>query len=99
MIQLYLSEYQRGLYDSDHNIMSNTGFIGDRACRIDVGRLSENEEMRNPENYLRDINKVFNKRILKWVQKKYPAHYEELSRDIQVQLKSKTNTSGPLPST
>lgn len=83
LISLYLSEYQRGLYDSDHNIMSNTGFDAHKAYRLDVGRLTLNPEYTRPEIYLPDLNKIIQKRVLKWLEKKYPQYYTELQADIE----------------
>jgi hypothetical protein len=86
IISLYLSEYKRGLYDSDHNIMSNTGFDAERAYRLDVGRLTHNDDIHIPEQYKADLQKIMDKRILKWIHKKYPKYYEELYKDIKNQL-------------
>ena len=37
IFDLYLAEYRQGIYDDDHNVMSNTGFVGEKAIRLDVG--------------------------------------------------------------
>jgi hypothetical protein len=88
LFDLYLSEYQRGLFDGDHNIMSNTGFLPARAIRIDVGRLAIRSEMQEPEVYMKDLRKVVTKRIDKWVKINYPKDYDELHEYIESTLNS-----------
>jgi hypothetical protein len=41
IIDMYVEEYRRGILDSDHNFMYNTGFVNGRPIRIDVGRLQK----------------------------------------------------------
>ncbi len=86
LLHLYLAEYRLGLFDSDHNILSNTGFLKDRAYRIDVGRLTYKDQIKDPKNYRPDIKKIIDKRILKWVHHYYPSYYDELSRELNSQL-------------
>lgn len=72
---LYLSQYKKGLYDRDHNLMYNTGFKGEKAIRLDVGKLRKDPSFKNFENYKKDLEKIAFERILKWVKNYYP-HYE-----------------------
>lgn len=61
ILELYRSEYQKGLIDQDHNVLDNTGFVGDKAIRLDVGKLTYDESIKNPENYEKDLEKVRNR--------------------------------------
>lgn len=79
MIDLHLSEYSRGIYDQDHNVMHNTGFIGEKAIRFDVGKMARKEEMKT--NYHHDLERVRN-RIDKWLKKYYPQYHDEIVRDV-----------------
>lgn len=86
LIALYLSEYSRGLFDGDHNILSNTGFLPDQAIRIDVGRLALRQEFKNPDIYGKDLRKILSKRIDRWIKSGYPQYYHELHQAIESKL-------------
>lgn len=86
LFDLYISEYTRGLFDSDHNIMSNTGFLNDKAIRIDVGRLSVQTDMQKPEVYNPDLKKIISKRIDRWLKINHPKDYNELHDYIESKL-------------
>jgi hypothetical protein len=86
LLNLYVSEYKQGIFDKDHNVLSNTGFLKDNAIRIDVGRLSFRPEMQNPSLYLLDLKKIISKRIYKWLKTSYPEDYDELLQDIEGKL-------------
>lgn len=88
LLDMYISEYKRGLIDGDHNIMSNTGFLPDKAIRIDVGRLNIRPEIQDPQVYMKDLRKVVSKRIDKWLKFNYPREYVTLHNDIELKLKS-----------
>jgi hypothetical protein len=78
LIKLYIDEYQRGLYDSDHNIMSNTGFLHQQAIRLDVGRLTYTKEIEDPAIYVQNLRNIFANRINKWLKNNYPQYAQEL---------------------
>ena len=63
---LYLNEYKEGVYDRDHNVIDNIGFIEDRAMRIDVGKLQYDPKFSQIEYYLPDIKEKVVKRIKIW---------------------------------
>ena len=86
IFNLYVAEYKQGIFDSDHNVMSNTGFVGDRAIRLDVGRLTYNEDIKNPAVYMKDLKKIAVKRIDKWLKVNYPMQYDELIQDVEAKL-------------
>lgn len=78
IINMYLSEYQKGIYDRDHGVMHNTGFVGDHPFHLDVGKLSKEEAMRQVDVYKKDLEHVIWK-IDSWVKRTYPQHYSSLS--------------------
>lgn len=66
---LYQNQFEKGLVDRDRNFLENTGFISDRAIRIDVGKIVEHRG-----NYPLDheFYKVFEKRLGRFLQSHYP---------------------------
>lgn len=80
LIDLHLSEYSRGIYDQDHNIMHNTGYIGDKAIRFDVGKMAEDEGMKT--DFKVDLDKVY-KRIDKWLTKYYPKYRDDVMKNLE----------------
>jgi len=72
IIAMYKSEYAEGLYDNDHNVLSNTGFIGETPMRIDVGRLRKNDAYKQPSVYKKDLEKIVYERIDKWLKANLP---------------------------
>ncbi len=81
LIGLFLSEYSRGIYDQDHNLMHNTGFIGDKPVRFDVGKMAKDEEMKTPEGSQKDLAAVM-RRIDHWLGKYYPQYAEEIRTSL-----------------
>lgn len=86
ILELYAGEYSKGVYDHDHGIMQNTGFIGDIPIHLDVGKLLREEKMKDKKEAQKDIQIVVNN-INGWVQKHYPQYSEEISS----YLKTKTD--------
>jgi hypothetical protein len=82
---MYLSEYSKGIYDDDHGVMQNFGFIGEQPFHLDVGKFKINEEFKNPEVYQEDLIKVA-ERMRLWFRKYYPEYYEEIVTDIENKL-------------
>jgi len=71
-IDQLLSEYNRGLVDSDHAIMQNTGVIDGKPIHIDVGQFTRDPQMKNPAIYKQDLfNKTYKFRI--WLKEKHPS--------------------------
>lgn len=77
IMDLYLAEYRKGIYDRDHGIMHNAGFVGDKPLHLDVGKLTEEEQMKYPGVYSEDLSKVIEK-ISTWVKKNYPQYYSRI---------------------
>lgn len=77
IIDLYANEYAKGVYDHDHGIMRNTGFVGDKPIHLDVGKLLRVESMRDKSNARKDIEIVV-ANINSWVKKQYPQYSKEI---------------------
>lgn len=60
---MYADEHARGVYDSDHNVMVNTGFADGQPMRIDAGRLKIDNAMKDPSRSLQEINKIKRERV------------------------------------
>lgn len=82
ILDLYVAEYKKGLFDSDHNVIDNTGFIDQDPIRLDVGRLKSDETIKRPEIFKEDLEKIAQHRLRKWIKKCFPQYYEELMADI-----------------
>lgn len=86
LLDMYVAEYRLGVIDQDHNVMSNTGFVGDRPIRLDVGQLQRSEAIKDPEVYMRDLRKITHVRLEKWFSKNYPQYAEELAQAMEQKL-------------
>jgi len=81
IFDLYASEYQKGIYDHDHGVMYNTGFVGQQPIHLDVGKLVKEEAMRNPEIAKGDMLLVAAK-MKTWTRNFYPQYFQQLSNYI-----------------
>ncbi len=90
IIEMYISEYAKGIYDHDHGVLHNTGFIGDRPFHLDVGKLNKDNRMQKIEFYKKDLEHVIWK-IDVWVKAYYPQYYSEFSHFLALQYGKWTN--------
>ncbi len=81
----YVSEYERGIYDADHGVMQNFGFIGDQPFHLDLGKFKIDNHYKQPEVYQADLSKVA-ERMRLWMKKYYPAYYDEMRQHIESEL-------------
>jgi hypothetical protein len=86
ILDLYVLEYEKGIWDRDHNVMHNTGFVGEKPIRLDVGRLREDERFKNSDHFKKDLEKVSLSRIDRWLNAYYPSYRESIMNDIKVKL-------------
>lgn len=82
IIDLYLHEYSKGIYDIDHGVLHNTGFVGDKPIHLDVGRLKKDENMKLPEYYQQDLIVIANKFEV-WFRRGYPEQYPEIKTFLE----------------
>lgn len=85
IITLYLSEYEKGIYDRDHGVMHNTGFVGEKPIHLDVGKLTKDKKMKQTAYNLPDMMKVVSKFEI-WLRKNYPDDYSELITFLEARL-------------
>jgi len=96
IFKLYLKEYSKGIFDHDHGVMQNTGFISDEPFHLDVGKLKAEPVMRLPEVYEKDLIKVAYK-IALWIQNKHPEHKEALFKNMEQSLSMVTGKPFEMP--
>ena len=74
---LYASEYARGIYDMDHGVMHNTGFVGEQPIHLDIGKLTQEPLTQDPEFRRKDFKLVL-ARIDAWLEANYPQYRDQL---------------------
>lgn len=89
ILAMYIAEYKKGIFDHDHGVMHNTGFVGNQPFHLDVGKLNKDERMRQVDVYKKDFEHVVWK-IDIWVKNTYPQYYEEISNFLSHQYLSWT---------
>lgn len=82
IFNLYLEEYRKGIYDRDHGVMHNTGFVGDKPIHLDVGKLTRDNTMRQRKVYRPDLEKI-GRKFEVWLQEQYPEAHPELTKFIE----------------
>lgn len=85
IIGLYLLEYSKGLYDRDHAIIRNTGFLDDKPIHLDVGKLSLDPKMVNLDHYKLDLIKMID-HYKTWALIHYPQYYPSLAQHVDERL-------------
>ncbi|MDP1880669.1 MAG: hypothetical protein Q8K60_06995 [Parachlamydiaceae bacterium] len=87
LLGMYVSEYRQGMFDMDHGVTHNTGFIddginGDQAFHLDVGQLCRTEKIKNVEYYKHDLQIVI-WRINKWLVDHFPQYHSEIPQFLE----------------
>lgn len=85
IFDLYLLEYSKGIYDRDHGVMHNTGFIEDRPIHLDVGKLTKDDRMKDPANYKQDLLLIV-KKFNVWFKINYPKDYAQIKNYMDLQI-------------
>lgn len=85
IIDMYMDEYSKGIWDHDHGVMHNTGFIGDVPLHLDVGKFNYEEKLKDPTNYKPDLIWVAGKMDL-WVKREYPNYHPEIRSALEHHL-------------
>lgn len=89
ILGMYISEYEKGIYDHDHGILHNTGFIGEQPFHLDVGNLHQDERMKESDFYKKDLEHVIWKMDV-WIKANYPDYYLEFSSFLSQQYQKWT---------
>lgn len=82
ILDMYAQEYAKGVFDHDHGVMCNTGFVGERPLHLDVGKLMRNEGMRQSFAARHDIMLVVDT-MEAWVKKHYPEYFLQISESLR----------------
>lgn len=90
LFSLYLSEYQKGIYDLDHGIMHNIGCVNHDIIHLDVGSFIKDEKMKTRECHKNDLIKVTRK-VYQWLNKHYPSYKDELVLKLEEKLQQHLN--------
>jgi len=77
IIDLYQLEYGKGIFDRDHGLMHNTGFVEERAVHFDVGKLSCDPKIKNKEWAQADLA-LLQKRFEEWVLRHFPRYHRRI---------------------
>lgn len=86
LLDLYLSEYAKGIYDHDHGVLHNTGFVGERPVHLDVGKLYRDDNIRQLEFQQKDLALVIGK-ISARIHDRFPDFHSELSESMSRYVK------------
>lgn len=78
IFSLYFSEYKKGIYDRDHGVMHNTGFVGDKPIHLDVGKLTRTDETYQAAFMKEDFEKVLF-RMETWIKAYHSDVHPELN--------------------
>lgn len=82
ILQMYLLEYQQGIYDHDHGVMQNTGFFENQAFHLDVGKVIKNDQMKEMRYAKNDFKQVIWK-IHQWISKNFPLLSMEFTQFLE----------------
>jgi hypothetical protein len=89
ILEMYISEYKKGIYDHDHGVLHNTGFIGEQPFHLDVGKLNQDDRMKQIEFYKKDLEHVIWKMDV-WIKHNYSQYYPEFSQFLSQQYQKWT---------
>lgn len=89
LFTMYVDEYHHAIIDKDRNILSNTGFIEDRAVRIDIGQLSIDPSIKSTQAMKEDLQKIAHERLYKW----FLSHYPQYANDLKTMMDETINSS------
>lgn len=82
LIDLFVSEYQRGLAEKELFILRNTGVYQGRPMHIDTGRFEWDQHLRQPDKYAQELKRKTVK-LRAWLQEHHPELVEDFERRIE----------------
>lgn len=83
LFDLYRSDYRNGVYDNDHNLLDNAGFIKDRAVRLDVGKVVWDPENIDDAFIRQDLEKIVYERMHPWFKRRFPKYSSSLLQEME----------------
>lgn len=75
ILRLHTARAEKGFRDRDPDVLSNCGFIGAHAIKLDVGRFEKNDALKKPEIYRQEIKKIMVP-FKSWIKCAHPALLE-----------------------
>lgn len=85
IIDLFVDQYQKGLYDRDLGVLHNTGFVDDRPVHIDMGKMTYDESMKEKSHYKSHLQEVSNE-MEHWIKKHYPQFHSPFMKILEDKL-------------
>jgi hypothetical protein len=85
IFDLYLGEYSKGIFDHDHGVMRNVGFVGDKPIHLDIGKLKTNPSMKDPAVAKADLILVA-KSLDTWIKANFPQYREQLMLEMEERI-------------
>lgn len=89
IFQLYELEYSRGLYDSDHGVMHNIGFVEQEPLHLDLGKLKQDPRMQDPATSQKDLAQVV-ARMETYIVHHHPEYADALLSYIHKRMESRS---------
>ncbi|MCE5316189.1 MAG: hypothetical protein LLG04_02345 [Parachlamydia sp.] len=83
LIDLFVSEYRRGLAEKELFILRNTGVYQGRPIHIDTGRFEWDPNLTQPENFSRELKRKTVK-LRTWLKEHHPELVEDFDRRVEV---------------
>lgn len=77
ILKMYISEYKKGIYDRDHGVMVNAGFVEDHPFHLDAGKFAKVENIKDKTLYAEDLELVIWK-MEEWISKAFPEYQQVL---------------------
>lgn len=79
LFKMFREDLEKGIYDHDHNVIANTGFVNDKPIRIDFGKLALFSEIDTEK----ELKKIAEERIIPWMKKNFPQMEEEMTHYLE----------------
>lgn len=81
LVDLFVSEYQRGLAEKELFILRNTGVYQGKPMHIDTGRFEWDQDLTQPKNYAQELKRKTVK-LRAWLQKHHPELVEDFDKRV-----------------
>lgn len=86
ILDMYAREYAKGVYDHDHGVMQNTGFVGDRPFHLDAGKLLHDDAMVNKTTAKKDALLVV-ETMNRWTNKYFPDYAPQIKSYLDAKIR------------
>lgn len=79
LFTMFRENLEQGVYDQDHNVIANTGFVEERPMRIDFGKLTIDHSIDTEQ----ELKKIASERILPWTKRNFPQFEKEIAQFLE----------------